>query len=193
MKHKKTLLTRSFIFAMMFLFVACVATVGPSISVPEIPLGIVESNPRVSQSSIEVGQIKDSRVLDYNSTGQGLVTPEGDISRTVETGIINYLKAAGSNVSHGSSLLLQGEVKEWQAAYEGSTTGALDSKASIYIEVIDQGSKAKIYTGTFQGNRSSHFPFVSPADIKDSLGFAMAQCIQQVFKDNGVQKAITSK
>lgn len=189
MKLNKTLIF-SLIYLFLLIFSGCVATVGPSIEVPKIPL--TESNipNSLTGTNIGVGSFKDIRTLDYNSTGQGLVTPEGDISRTVEIALGDHLKAAGAEVNFGANIIIKGEIREWQSSYEGSTTGSLNSSASLFIEVVNQPSGTRLFSGLFKGNRSSHFPIVTPADIQDSLGFAMSQCIEQILKDSGVQRAL---
>lgn len=167
---------------------ACVATVGPSISVPKIP-PMQESKSNFNGTQVAVGDFKDVRTLDYNSTGQGLVTPEGDVSQSVSSTFKEYLTASGATVSFGAPLVVKGEIREWQSAYQGSTTGALDSVASLYVEVSNaQGTK--IFSGNFKGNRSSSFPIVTAEDIKDSLAFALSQAVQQVLNDPGFQRSV---
>ncbi len=186
-------LNKSYVFlALIISLASCVATVGPSISLPKIPAPVAEMAPFLAGKTLAVGSMKDLRTLDYNTTGQGLVTPGGDVSRTVETAVGDYFKSAGANLDFNAPVAVSGEVREWQSAYEGSTTGSLNSTATIYIEVINQSSKMKIFSGTFTGTRSSHFPIVRPADIKDSLGFAMVQAIEQIMKDQGFVNALSS-
>ena len=177
----------------LLLLSACVATVGPSISVPTIPPINNLQNPPLYGSRVAVGSIKDTRSPDYNSAGQGLVTPEGDVSRVIENSFQDYLKSYGAETDLGAPIIIKGEIREWQSAYQGSTSGSLDSEAAIYIEVLKQAGNSRIYSGVFKGNRSSHFPIVTPADIKDSLGFAMGQAIEQAIKDPNFQRALSNR
>lgn len=171
----------------LLLISSCVATVGPSISVPKIPQ--INTNNNYSGAQIAVGDFKDVRTLDYNTTGEGLVTPEGDVSSTISQSFKDYLLSSGANVSFSAPMVIKGEIREWQSAYQGSTTGKLDSVAALYIEITNaQGTK--IFSGNFKGNRASSFPIVTPEDIKDSLAFALSQAIQQVLNDPGIQKAL---
>jgi hypothetical protein len=193
MKFPSSHILSSIIIISMSAILGCVATVGPSLSITKVPVKTQDIINLITQGNTGIGSITDSRTLDYNSTAQGLVTPEGDISRIVETTLVDYLKAAGTNINFNAPRIVQADVREWQSAYQGSTTGSLDSKASIYIEVLNQQNKMKIFSGVFHGNRASHFPIVTPEDIKDSLGFAMSQAIEQVIKDSSFQKAISGK
>lgn len=188
-KHNQTLMTsiNKIFFALSLLLTACVAAVGPSIEVPSIP------EPRETNDIfpvlVEVGDFQDIRLVDQASKR---VSPEGNVSALVKQSFTTYLEKRGATVEPASPVKINGELRSWEAEVQGTSTGMLNSTASIYVEVRDS-SNNKIYSGVFQGTRASQFPLVTKSDIQDSLAFALVQAIDQALNDSSFRKSLTNK
>jgi hypothetical protein len=179
---------KKFIILISLLASACVVSVGPTIEAPAIPAPTKSTD--VFPVLVQVKNFRDVRLVSEEEKGP--ISPEGDISELVKDAFINYLEKRGASVEFSAPVTIEGEIRSWEAQARGTSTGMLNSSASLYIEVKDSSGN-KLYSGVFQGSRSSQFPLVSKADIKDSLGFAMAQAIDQSLNDASFRKALNSK
>ena len=73
-------------------------------------------------------------------------------------------------------------MRKWRSKVGAKDSSAIDSEATLFVELLDPTGK-KIYSGTYNGTRSSQFPVVTRIDVQDSLGLAMANAIEQVISD----------
>ncbi len=160
---------------------------GPYIEAPSIPAPSQTSD--VLPVLVQVNNFKDIRLP--SEEGGNLISPEGDVGELVKDSFVQYLVKRGATVEVVAPVIIDGEIRNWEAQAKGTTTGALNSTASLYLEVRNNLG-AKIYSGVFQGTRSSQFPLVGSADIKDSLGFAISQAIDQALNDPSLRKALSS-
>lgn len=176
-----TILTLSFLTLS-----SCVAVVGPSVNVPEIPVGDAVSIDENITSSISLGSFRDVR----SEPVENRISPEGDVTAAVKAAFKKSLEKRNGYVIDNASVTVMAEVRNWHAITKG--TGEIESDASLYIEVHVR-DKGRIFSGLFHGHRASTFPLISAQDIDDSLGLAMAQAIDQVLYDRAVISALNGR
>ena len=185
-------LLKTLLSSVTLCLISCVAAVGPLIDVPYIP--IAENSSDVLPILVRLGQIRDVRNVPQENSGfqnnSGKVTPEGNVGENVEKALAKAIEVRGGSLDSSADIILTGELRSWSCQTKGSTSGTLNSESSLYLEVRKRSGQ-KVFSGVFQGVRSSQFPFVSAADIKDSLGFALAQSIDQALNDQSLRRGLS--
>jgi uncharacterized lipoprotein YajG len=174
------------LFFSILLFASCVAVVGPSVSVPDIPRGDAVSDDEMIRATVSLGSFRDVR----KEPETNRISPEGEITSTVRDAYDQSLSKRGVVISESAPVIIHAEVRKWHAVTKG--TGEVESDASIYIEVHSRGGE-RIFTGIYHGSRSSTFPLISAQDIADSLGLSMAQAIDQSLYDRALKAALRGK
>ena len=190
---------------------SCVPYLGPTIEAPELTTTTSSNNSdratstrraraRLS-SSISIQKVADARHtptyqehLEENNPEH--ITPEytqpvGPITSLVESALRDSLKNAGVGILDSAPISLKAEVREWKAKISSRFSSDLQSYATLYIELLDPAGK-RIYSGTYQGERSSKFPFINRSDVKDSLATAMHNCIANLLADEQLLELIGS-
>lgn len=188
-------LVRNFRLALVssvILFTGCAAQVGSTIEAPEIPPIAMADDARARLGSyIAIQEIVDSRQELKDDDTTRVTQPFGGVSGIIKTGLRNAFRDAGISVIDSSPIELRAEVRKWQAEVSAKGTSTLSSEATLYVELIDPSGK-KVFTGSYNGTRSSQFPVITRVDVKDSLGLSMANAISQLVADPKLIEMISS-
>ena len=164
---------------------ACAPKLGATIEAPQIPPTAAKPEARARLGSyIAVTGVSDSRVGQppSDSSIADFTEPYGGVSAIVENGLKNAFRDAGIAVVDNAPVAMKVEVRKWRAQVDTKSTSAISSEATLFVEMDDPTGK-RIYSGTYNGTRSSQFPVVTRVDVQDSLGLAMANAIDQVISD----------
>lgn len=168
---------------LLSLVAGCAPHLGPTIETPEVPLSEIKGDNRARLGSyIAVQKVEDKRAGITRSDNSEYTQPAGAVEEIVEAALRDAFRENGISVLDTAPIQLKAQVREWRSKVKVATMSEIDSKAVIAIELFDPAGK-KIYSGTYEGNRSSQFPLVNRIDVKDSLGLAMASCISHVLSD----------
>lgn len=173
---------------------SCAPTLGKTIEAPQIP--VVASKPEARArlgSYIAVTAVQDARTGQpaTDSAVADYTEPYGGVTNIVETGLKNAFRDAGIAVVDTAPVSIKAEVRKWRAQVDTKSTSAISSEATLFVEVDDPTGK-RIYSGTYNGTRSSQFPVVTRIDVQDSLGLAMANAIEQVISDPQLVELLNS-
>ncbi len=190
MKYSKSL-SALLIFCSLT-FSACAPHLGATIETPEVPLGEIKTETRARLGSfIAMQGLEDRRPAPSSEIKPEYTQPAGPVTETVEAALRDAFKEHGITVLDTAPVGLKAEIREWKSKVKVQTNTAIESKAVLAIELFDPTGK-RIYSGTYEGSRSSQFPVVNRIDVKDSLGLAMANCISHILDDPKVMEIIGS-
>jgi len=168
------------------LLASCVAVVGPTTPVPNIPEGDAISHDEMIYSSVSIESFRDVR----SEPEDKKISPEGDVNQSVQAAFTNALRKRGVTISNSAPISIHAEIRTWHAITRGK--GELESEASLYIEVHSNTGN-RIFSAIYNGHRSSTFPLISAEDINDSLGLSMAQAIDQCLYDASMRNVISGR
>lgn len=176
-----------------FGFVSCSPHLKQTMPVPEVPISIKDAGSKGNQSSfVFVDEIKDTRTNPRLAEINGKESaPDGPVGPSVQTALSEALKQGGFLISDSAPVMISGEVREWSARVEGGMAAKVESIASVYLEVFDPANK-RIFSGSYHGSSSRQSPSLKEKDVRDSLGVAMSQAIQQVLVDEQLMKLLAS-
>lgn len=161
----------------------CAPSLGTTIEAGEIPPPAVQAGSRARFGSvIGIQDIRDNRPAPVTDGAEKFTEPHGGIPQLVEAAIKSTLSEAGVSVVTSAPVAMKVEVLKWRAAVDPKATVMLRSEASLLIELYDPAGK-KVFSGTYNGVRSSQFPVVTRVDVKDSLGLAMSNALEQLVAD----------
>ncbi len=162
---------------------ACSPNLGTTIEAPQVPIAPVKSDARARLGSyVSIQSVEDARPGPSTDTSEKYTEPYGGVNTIVEAGLKNAFRESGIAVIDTAPVTIKAEVRRWRAQVSSKSSSAIDSEATLYVELLDPTGK-KIYSGTFNGTRASQFPVVTRVDVQDSLGLAMANAIEQVITD----------
>lgn len=172
--------------------VGCAPHLGATIETPEVPLTEIKSDTRARLGSyVAIQSIEDSRKLSLQEAQPEYTQPAGAVKETVEAAIRDSFRDHGISILDTAPVQMKTYVREWKSQVKSSTTTSIESKAVLYVELFDPSGK-RMYSGTYEGTRSSQFPVVNRTDVKDSLGLAMANCISHIIDDPKIMEIIGS-
>lgn len=180
MKKIKTLITIA-----ALAFISCAPQVGVIIDAPAIPtLAKPDTRARLG-SYVNLDKVQDTRMVGKIGTVEANVTePYGnDITENIKTSIRQALSDVGVSSNDTAPVAMNVEIRSWKSQVgTKSGSGKIVSDASLYIELYDPTGK-RLFSGSYNGQRTSDFPIISKVDIQDSLGLAMANAIEQMVTD----------
>lgn len=165
-------------------FSACAPAVGSTIEAPEVLLSEIKAEPMIQHGAgVQFEQIVDVRPTNTSQDSATYFTEPGDDALpTVETALRDALTQHGIAIDTNDALRLRGELRTWRTQYTAAMSGTIASEAALVVELVDASGRV-VYTGTYEGNRSSEFPVVTVGDLQKSLGFAMSKAIEELLSD----------
>ena len=177
---------------LVFLVVGCAPHLGATIETPEVPVTQIKSDARARLGTyVALQGIEDGRRLGLSEEPTEYTQPAGAVRETVEAAIRDAFREHGISILDTAPVQMKTTVREWKSQVSASTTSSIDSKAVLYVELFDPTGK-RMYSGTYEGTRSSQFPVINRTDVKDSLGLAMANCIGHIIDDPKIMEMIAS-
>jgi hypothetical protein len=170
-----------------FIFCSCSVHVGSTIEVPDVPAPTISQETKKSLDlDVSLGTIKDMRSTSAEPASEDsperYTEPQGDVGQVVKGALQNAFAQCGIRARSDAALSVWGEVRRWRTKVITKSTSSIKSEAALYIEVVDR-SGTRVYSGTYHGVRASEFPVASLSDIRESLGLAMTQAIEQLLDD----------
>ncbi len=177
---------KNMLCALALFLSSCVAAVGSSIEVPDVPAGDAVSFDEMINSSVALGSFRDVR----QEPDPNRISPEGEVTSRVKDAYEKSLTKRGTRISDSAPVVVHAEIRNWYAITKG--TGEVESEASVYIEVHSKDSN-RIFSALYHGSRASTFPLVTAQDISDSLGLAMAQAIDQSLYDQAMRAVLSTR
>lgn len=182
-----------FVLCLLHVIGGCVANVGQTIETPEIPAAATRTEARARLGSyVSIQGVQDLRTYSSQTpSSENFTEPQGGTTTAVETGLKNALRDAGISVLESAPITLRAEIKKWRAQVTSKASSNLASEATIYVELLDPSGR-KLYTGSYNGTRSSQFPVITRIDIKDSLGLAMSNALSQLVADEQLLNIVSS-
>ncbi|MFN8390178.1 MAG: YajG family lipoprotein [Bdellovibrionota bacterium] len=183
-------------FAAAVLLTSCAPNLGSTIEAPQLPPTSADpaSRPEARArlgSYVTVQEVVDSRNGISADADENTTEPYGGVNVIVENGLKNAFRDAGVGVTDSAPISIKAQVTKWRAHVNAKGTSAINSEATLFVEVYDPSGK-RIYSGTYNGSRSSQFPVVTRVDVKDSLGLAMNNAISQVIADPQLLELLAS-
>ncbi|MCB0344726.1 MAG: hypothetical protein KDD66_06400 [Bdellovibrionales bacterium] len=170
---------------------SCAKQTGGKVVAPDIPIvqhKMAFPNPVVVNAAIVPFQ--DMRAEADASSGSSVTVPVGDVGNVVARAAEQAFAKRGMKLEGSSSQAeIRGQITEWNATVEGGALPVLGSTAALRIEVLNPKGDT-VYTGTYQGTRSSEFPVISESDIRRSLGIAMAEAVEKMADDSRLTQAL---
>lgn len=173
----------------------CSRSIGRNVEVPDIPSAEEPAARSKLDVSVNVAEFKDVRdnIAGVDSdSGVSYTEPQGSVTGAVEEAVAQALGARGVLLGGDAPLTVWGEVRKWRSRVETTTISKIESEASLYVEVVDS-SGTRRYSGTYHGSRTSQFPIASATDVRQSLGLAMAQAIDQMLDDEEFLNALWAR
>lgn len=161
----------------------CAPSLGTTIEAGDIPVPAVQSTARARFGSVVgIQDIRDNRPAPVVDGTEKFTEPHGGIPQLVESALKTTLGDAGVSVVSSAPVAMKVEVLKWRSQVDPKASVMLRSEASLLIELFDPAGK-KVFSGTYNGVRSSQFPVVTRVDVKDSLGLAMSNALEQLVAD----------
>ena len=186
MSSRSQTFRKLFAFSVILFCAACAPKLGATIDAPQIPAPATKPDVRARLGSyVAIQGVEDTRVgIEATDADQapGYTEPYGGVNAIVENGMKKAFQESGIAVVDTAPVTLKAEVRKWRSQLDAKSTSKLNSEATLYVELQDPTGK-KLYSGTYNGSRSSQFPVVTRVDVQDSLGLAMANAIEQVISD----------
>ena len=171
---------------------ACAPHLGPTIETPDVPVSQIKSDVRARMGTyVALQSVEDARPAPSRDIDSDYTQPVGAVKEIVEAAIKTAFRDHGISVLDTSPVQMTVSIRDWRSQVKVNSSTAIDSKAVVYIELSDPTGK-RIYSGTYEGSRSSQFPVVNRVDVQDSLGIAMANCISHVLDDPKILEIIGS-
>ena len=166
---------------------ACAPGLGSQISPPAIPE--LENARKIDENfsdlpKIRIGEFVDSRSDTALAVISGReVLADSSLGPVVQEGFERMFRDAGGQVALFRAPMLTGEIQAWQVKVSSAfPTSQATATAKIRINLQDQDNRS-LYRGTYTGESTIQHPFLSESKIRDMLGQAMAQAIQQAIVD----------
>lgn len=170
------------LFAFLLLS-SCAPNLGSTIEAPQVPAQVRSKEARARMGSmVGISEIIDGRTGVVANDDETYTEPYGGIQSILETALKQALVEAGVAVSESANLGIHLEVKTWRAKITRGALATVDAEASVELVLKDSTGK-RIYNGTYKGTRSKQFPVLTKTDIRDSLGLAMSNAIDEISND----------
>ncbi len=161
----------------------CAPSLGPTIEAGDIPPPATQPATRARFGSVVgIQDIRDNRPAPATDGSEKFTEPHGGVPQLVEAALKTTLSDAGVSVVSSAPVEMKVEVLKWRSQVDPKANVMLRSEASLLIELYDPAGK-KVFSGTYNGVRSSQFPVVTRVDVKDSLGLAMSNALEQLVAD----------
>jgi hypothetical protein len=175
---------------------SCAPNLGATIEAPDLPAAAADgtAKPEIRArlgSYVTIQEVTDARNGITTDPDENYTEPYGGVNTIVEKGIKKAFQDIGVAVSDSAPISLRAEVRKWRAQVKSKGNSAISSEATIYVEAVDPSGK-KVYSGTYNGARSSQFPVVTRVDVKDSLAIAMTNAINQLTSDQQLLELLGS-
>ena len=181
---------RIFVLLPILFCLACAMRVDSSYPVPAIPEIDSQKTSSLHGLSISVQPFLDARLpAIQDKVNVSITQPEGEVEQTVELAFVEALQSQGAVLDGNGEKSIVGEIRRWDSKVAASTSGTIDSNATIYLEVKDAAGKS-LFSGEYHGSRSSQFPVIAKQDVGDSLGLAMSEAITQAIRDKNLQRIL---
>ena len=162
---------------------ACAPTPGPTIDTPSIPIAKTNAEIRGRLGTyVTIQGVIDTRRSLIGDELSKYTEPQGNVTEAVENALSDSLRERGVSVTNDAPVKIKAEIRSWKSEIVVSASPTLTSDASLYVEMFD-ASGGRLYSGSYNGTRSSQFPIVTRQDMKDSLGLAMSSAIEQLLAD----------
>lgn len=169
----------------------CAVSPGRTVETPEIPAVAPSGEARARLGSYLAIQAVEDRRDSSQSADSGFTEPFGRVGASVEEGIKNAFRENGISILETAPLSLKAEIRKWRTKVDSRANTMMSSEATLYVELVDPSGK-KMYSGSYNGTRSSQFPVVTRVDVQDSLALAMANAIGQVVNDPELLNVLSS-
>ncbi len=133
-------ISRVFVVLTLLQLAGCAPHFGENIEVPIIPPASSTYARAKLNVVVQLGELKDVRdqLVGEDLSGMGGFTqPRGDVSGKVTEALTGELQARGVQVSPGAPLTIWGEVRRWRSHVATTSVSAIDSEASLYLEVVN--------------------------------------------------------
>ena len=169
---------------------ACAMRVDSNYPVPAIPEVDSQKTSALHGLNISLQPFLDARLpAIQEKSNVSIAQPEGEVVQTVESAFAEALQAQGVVLATDGGKNIVGEIRRWDSKVAASTSGSIDSNATLYLEVKDADGNS-LFSGEYHGSRSSQFPVIAKQDVGDSLGLAMSEAITQAIRDKNLHRSL---
>ncbi len=173
-------------FVLSLAATGCAPNLGATIEAAPIPVSSAADSRNSARarfgSVISIIDVRDARPPLNEGDDTRYTEPHGGIPQIVENAVKDALSNAGIAVVGSAPIEMKIEVVKWRSNVLPKGNVQLKSEATLNIELVDPSGK-KVFSGSYNGVRSSQFPVVTRVDVKDSLGLAMANALEQLTSD----------
>ncbi|MDR2337776.1 MAG: YajG family lipoprotein [Deltaproteobacteria bacterium] len=188
----KKILSIVFCVLLVFIVLACGPTLGSQIQITTVPEPSVEPPEFTRQPSVTIGFFKDVRPGNYVVKHyETLVQPSNSVSFEVEDVLRRTLVNAGFLVNSAAPVIIKGEIRQWVVDIKSNFPIKLDSKATLWIEIIGPDNK-RIYSGIYLGTGHFEKVAVENKDLQNTLNIAMTAAISGIVKDKKLLSILSS-
>ncbi len=173
---------------------ACGPSLRSTMQVPDIPS--VSKKPSqvgsVTNAYLSIDDFQDMRpsaaLAEVNGRESSAAT---SVDIPVRDALAKALEKNGFIISDSAPVVMVGQVKEWKADVHTGMPSSINSRAAVYLEVLDPANK-KIYSGTYQGRAMSEQASIDETDVRRTLGSAMSEALSQVVADERLMSLLLS-
>lgn len=169
----------------------CAVNPGRTVETPSIPAVAAKGEARARLGSYLAIEGVEDRRDSSTASNEGFTEPFGRVGSSVEEGIKSAFRENGISILETAPVTLHAEVRKWRTKVGSGAQTMLDSEATVYVELKDPSGK-RLFSGSYNGTRSSQFPVVTRVDVQDSLALAMANAIGQIVSDPGLLNVLSS-